>query len=153
MVKRKPEIRMRTYGIYTKWDSESKELPKIREITTRVPAELHIEFGFIIQVKGAKNQELYYCINHPGILDSEGRRREPFDGTVYVKSNEWDFYLGDTIWEPIQDKIGNWHMWLELNGAKVAEKTFAKTLAGKKYMSKWRSNARSKSAHRKKYGH
>ena len=108
MVKRKPEIRMRTYGIYTKWDSESKELPKIREITTRVPADLHIEFGFIIQVKGAKNQELYYCIDHPGILDSEGRRREPFDGTVYVKSNEWDFYLGDTIWEPIQDKIGNW---------------------------------------------
>ena len=75
-------------------------------------------------MKGAKNQELYYCIDHPGILDSEGRRREPFDGTVYVKSNEWDFYLGDTIWEPIQDKIGNWHMWLELNGAKVAEKTF-----------------------------
>lgn len=124
MVKRKPEIRMRTYGIYTKWDSESKELPKIREITTHVPAELHIEFGFIVQVKGAKNKELHYCIDHPGILDSEGRRRGPFDGTVYVKSNQWDFYLGDTIWEPIQDKIGDWHMWLELNGARVAEKTF-----------------------------
>ncbi len=123
MVKRKPEIRMRTYGIYTKWDSESKELPKIREITTRVPAELHIEFGFIIQVKGAKNQELYYCINHPGILDSEGRRREPFDGTVYVKSNEWDFYLRPTIRQPITDTLWYCHMCLDLNVEKVEEKT------------------------------
>ena len=124
MAKRKPEVRMRTYGIYTKWDSESKELPRISEVTTRVPAKIDIEFGFVVHVKGGKNQELYYCIDHPGILDSEGRRRELFDGTVYVKTNEWDFYLGDTIWEPIDDKLGHWNMWLELDGTVVAEKTF-----------------------------
>lgn len=124
MAKRKPEIRMRSYGIYTKWDSASKELPQICDITTRVPAEIDIEFGFVIQLKNAKNKELYFCIDHPGILDSEGRRREPFDGTVYVKTNEWDFYLGDTIWEPISDKLGCWRMWVELEDTVVAEKTF-----------------------------
>lgn len=124
MAKRKPEIRMRTYGIYTKWESQSKELPRIREITTRIPAQIDIEFGFMVNVKGAKNQELYFCIDHPGILDSEGRRRDPFDGSVYVRTNDWDFYLGDTIWEPIDDKIGCWRMWIELKGVVVAEKTF-----------------------------
>ena len=124
MAKRKPEVRMRTYGIYTKWDSESKDLPRISEVTTRVPAEIDIEFGFVVHVKGGKNQELYYCIDHPGILDSNGQRRAPFDGTVYVKTNDWDFYLGDTIWEPIDDKLGHWNMWLELDGTVVAEKMF-----------------------------
>ena len=115
---------MRTYGIYTKWDSESKDLPQIRKVTTQVPAEINIEFGFVVHVKGAKNQELDYCIDHPGILDAAGRKRDPFDGSVYVKSNEWDFYLGDTIWDPIDDKLGRWHMWIKLKGAIVAEKTF-----------------------------
>lgn len=124
MAKRKPDVRMRTYGIYTKWDSESKDLPRISEVTTRVPAEIDIEFGFVVHVKGGKNQELYYCIDHPGILDSNGQRRAPFDGSVYIKTNDWDFYLGDTIWEPIDDKLGHWNMWLELDGTVVAEKMF-----------------------------
>ena len=124
MAKRKPEIRMRTYGVYTQWDSNSKELPRIAEVTTRVPAEIDIEFGFVVNVKGAKNQELTYCIDHPGILDADGKRRAPFDGTVYIKTNDWDFYLGDTIWEPVKDKLGDWRMTLELGGQLVAEKTF-----------------------------
>jgi len=124
MPKRKPEIRIRSYGIYDRWDSDSKELPRIAEFTTRVPAEIDIEFGFVVNIKRAKNQELDYCIYHPGILDADGKRRAPFDGTVYVRSNDWDFYLGDTIWEPIADKLGNWRMTLELEGKAIADKTF-----------------------------
>ena len=124
MVRRKIEVRMRTYGIYTKWDADSKDLPQICKVTTRVPAEINIEFGFVVHVKGAKNEELDYCIEHPGILDTAGRKRDPFDGSVYVKTNEWDFYLGDTIWDPIDDKLGRWHMWIKLKGTIVAEKTF-----------------------------
>ncbi|MCP4941594.1 MAG: DUF3859 domain-containing protein [Planctomycetaceae bacterium] len=124
MAKRKPKIRMRTYGIYTQWESDSRTLPKISEVTTKVNAVVDVEFGFIVNVTGGKNQELYYCIDHPGILDDQGKRRPPFDGVVYIKKNDWDFYLGDTIWKPIHDKLGNWHMWLELDGKVVAEKTF-----------------------------
>jgi hypothetical protein len=124
MAKRKPEITMRTYGVYTQWDSNSKELPRFRECTTHIRAEIDVEFGFIVNVKGAKNQELTYCIDHPGILDADGVTRAPFKGIVYVKTNDWDFYLGDTIWEPVSDKLGNWRMSLELDGKLVADKTF-----------------------------
>lgn len=119
-----PKTRMRTYGIYDKWESNAKELPKIKEIATRIPAHVDIEFGFIVNIVGAKNQELTYCIDHPGIRDTDGQVRAPFDGTVYVKTNDWDFYLGDTIWEPVADKLGSWRMTLELGGQLIAEKTF-----------------------------
>ena len=124
MSKRKTKIKIRSYGIYREWDSKTRELPRIAEFTLCVPAKIDIEFGFVVNICGAKNQEMYYCIDHPGIRDADGKRREPFDGTVYVKDNDWDFYLGDTIWEPIQDKLGPWRMWLELGGEIIADKTF-----------------------------
>lgn len=124
MAKRKPEIKMRSYGIYSKWNSKSKQLPQFLEPSTKVPARIGIEFGFILNIKGAKNQELDYCIDHPGILDSEGNRRPPFDGSVFVKTNDWNFYLGDTIWEPIDDKLGIWRMYAELDGKVIADKSF-----------------------------
>jgi hypothetical protein len=49
---------------------------------------------------------------------------QPFEGNVYVKDNDWSFYLGDTVWEPIEDKIGNWRMTLSLAGKVIADKTF-----------------------------
>ncbi|MEZ6120348.1 MAG: DUF3859 domain-containing protein [Pirellulaceae bacterium] len=77
MAKRKPEIRLRSYGIYSQWDTHSKELPDVVEITNRIPARIDIEFGFVLQIQGAKNQQLYYCIDHPGILDDNGQLRAP----------------------------------------------------------------------------
>lgn len=124
MAKPKPQIRMSSHGIYTNWESASKDLPQIVEFTTRVPARVDIEFGFIVNIKKAKNQLLEYCIYHPDILDAEGQVRPPFDGSVYVKSNDWNFYLGDTIWLPLADKLGEWRMTVELEGKIIAEKTF-----------------------------
>jgi len=49
---------------------------------------------------------------------------QPFEGNVYVKDNDWSFYLGDTVWEPIEDKIGDWRMTLSLAGKVIADKTF-----------------------------
>jgi hypothetical protein len=124
MAKRKIDVRMRTYGVHSKWESDSKDLPRLVEVTTEVPARIDIEFGFVVNIKGAKNRELHFCIDHPGILDGDGEPRAPFDGSVFVKSNDWNFYLGDTIWDPITDKLGDWRMSLELDGQVVAEKTF-----------------------------
>lgn len=124
MAKRKIEVKLRSCGIYTDWDKDSKQLPKFREATRRVPAEIGIEFGYVVDIRGAKNYELDYCIDHPGILDAEGNRRPPFDGTVYVKQNDWKFFLGDTIWAPIEDKLGPWRLTLELDGKLVADETF-----------------------------
>jgi hypothetical protein len=124
MAKRKPEVLIKSFGIYTQWDAASKELPRITEFTTRVRAELDVEFGFIVNIKGAKNAPLDYCIYHPDIPDADGNTRPPFDGTVFVKTNDWDFYLGDTIWAPVSNKLGSWRMTLELASTLIADKTF-----------------------------
>ena len=124
MAKRKTEVRLRSCGIYTAWDAESKELPRFLAATQRIRAEVGVEFGLVVDIRGAKNKQLIYCIDHPGILDAEGKRRPPFDGSVYVRQNDWKFFLGDTIWEPLADKLGRWRLTLELDGKLVADETF-----------------------------
>lgn len=124
MAKRSSIIEMTSYGIYSTWDSKSKQLPKIQEFTLRVPAEIDVEFGFIINIKKAKGEKIQYCIYHPDITTDEGEVLEPFDGEEHINSNDWDFYLGDTIWLPVENKVGPWRMTVELNGKVVAEKTF-----------------------------
>ena len=67
MAKKKPAIKMQTYGIYSHWDAKSKELPKIKEFTTDIPAAIDIEFGFVINVINARGKKAYYCIDHPNV--------------------------------------------------------------------------------------
>ncbi|WP_427981457.1 DUF3859 domain-containing protein [Agarivorans sp.] len=124
MAKAKPQVKLHSYGIYSHWDSDAKALPQIREFTTRVEAELEVEFGLIVNIKKAKGQQLHYCIYHPDIPDEEGQVMAPFAGDEYVRSNDWDFYLGDTIWAPVSNKLGIWRMTIELAGQLVADKSF-----------------------------
>lgn len=115
---------MLSFGVYTGWDERSKELPKLLEATTSVPLREGIEFGFIVRVSKAKNEQLHYRIEHPDIPDDNGEPMPPFEGDVFVRTNQWDFYLGDTVWLPLNDKAGHWRMVLERKGTVVAEKTF-----------------------------
>ena len=124
MPKHKPEVTMASYGIYTKWHESTKELPKILEFTTRVPARIDIEFGFIVKIKRAKNQKITFEIDHPKIPDENGKPMAPFTGEVYVKNNDWDFFLGDTIWAPVENKLGEWKLSISMNGKRIAHKTF-----------------------------
>ena len=124
MPKKKVEVRLRSCGIYENWDPESSELPRFLEATNKVRAVIGVEFGLVINIQGAKNKQLDFCIHHPGIKDSNGEVRDPFDGTVYVKQNDWNFYLGDTVWEPIEDKLGCWRMTVELDGKMLADESF-----------------------------
>lgn len=78
----------------------------------------------VTSIKGAKNQRLTQVTSHPGILDAVGQPRDSFTGEVYVRTQDWNFYLGDTIRQPIEDKVGRWHLWLELQGERIAEKAF-----------------------------
>lgn len=124
MSKLKSQVEITSYGIYTQWDAKAKGLPKIKEFTTQVPAEVDIEFGFVINIKKAKGQKIRYCIYHPDIPDKKGNVMPPFDGEEYIRNNNWDFYLGDTIWLPIEDKVGEWRMTIEIDGNEIASKTF-----------------------------
>ena len=124
MAKKKPVIKIQTYGIHSKWDSKSKTLPKILTFTTDIPADVDIEFGFIINIKNARGKKAFYCINHPNIHNKSGEPCDAFTGEVHITNNDWSFYLGDTIWAPIEDKCGLWRMTIELDGTVIADKTF-----------------------------
>jgi len=124
MAKSKPEVSIQSCGIYSTWDSKSKALPQIEQFTTNVIAKLDVEFGLIINIKKAKGEKLHFCIYHPDIPDSNGEIMPPFESVEYIKENDWQFYLGDTLWEPIENKLGDWRMTLTLNNKIIADKTF-----------------------------
>jgi hypothetical protein len=115
---------MVNYGVYDGWDRDSKSLPRIREFKREVPTRIGIEFGYILNFKQARGQLLSYCIEHPPFLDKHGEVAAPFTGEEYVRASDWNFYLGDTIWEPVEDKVGTWRLVTELEGRVVADETF-----------------------------
>ncbi|XPF93921.1 DUF3859 domain-containing protein [Colwellia sp. RE-S-Sl-9] len=113
-----------SFGIYDKWEDTSKSLPKIKEFTVSVPAKIDIEFGFIINIKKGKGKKITYCIYHPNIPDDDGTVMPPFTGDMYIRDNNWNFYLGDTIWAPIDNKLGDWRMTITCDNKIIADKTF-----------------------------
>ena len=124
MAKVKPEFYITSYGIYDQWNADSKTLPKIQEFTTEIPAQTDIEFCYILNVKKGKGIKLNFTIFHPDIPDNNGDVMPPFTDDVYVNNNDWSFFLGDTIWEPIENKIGIWRIIIQYLGNIVAEKRF-----------------------------
>lgn len=124
MPRLKPEFEICSYGLYTAWDRESKLLPKIIKHTLEIEAEPGVEFGFILSVKRAKGEVLEYCIEHPPFTDDMGIKMPPFEGTYYISSNDFRFFIGDTVWEPVENKKGPWTVSVNYKGKKIASKTF-----------------------------
>ena len=113
-----------SYGIYSEWDNHYKELPKIEKFTNDIPVRLGIEFGYIVNIQKAKGLKIKYCIKHPDFFDSKGEIAPDFTGEVMINSNNWFFFLGDTVWEPIEDKVGEWQVICNLNGENIADMKF-----------------------------
>lgn len=124
MPKIAPVFSIRSYGLYTAWDRESKTLPKIIKHTLDIPAEVGIEFGYILSVKKAKGEVLDFSIEHPPFCDENGELMPPFVGTYFINSNDFEFFLGDTIWEPVDDKKGIWTLIVSYKGKEVVRKSF-----------------------------
>lgn len=124
MAKKKIEIKMQSYGIYTQWDRGSKALPKIKKHTLQVPSIIDIEFGYILKITGAKGKLIEFKMEHPPFTDDEGNIRPTFTGEHYINGNDWQFFLGDTIWAPIEDKVGIWTLITYLDGKEIARKSF-----------------------------
>ena len=111
--------------------SESRDV-NIHEYRT---ADLRSQIGLVSQETMLFDDTIYENIRfgnfsadratvEAAARQAQGNRRASFNGFVYVKANDWDFYLGDTIWEPIHDKLGPWRMTVQLDQVTVAEKTF-----------------------------
>ena len=124
MAKRKKvEVKMYSYGEYERWDRESKEIPKLVDITNTIKASIGTEFGYVLFIKKAKGVELKFRIDHPNFVDSNGEPAPSFTGDLFIGSNDYEFFLGDCIWEPLKDKLGDWTMTTWVDGKEVAKKT------------------------------
>lgn len=128
MAKAKPIFTLESFGIYEPWGKVTKALPKIQQQTTTIPACIDIEFGLSIRVLKGKGLVLRWRIDHPDISDKKGRVMAPFEGEEYIRTNDWQFYLGDTLWAPLEDKTGDWLMSIHYEQQVVTTKCFEVTL-------------------------
>jgi len=115
---------MVSYGQYTEWHNHYKELPKISKFTHDIPCRIGSEFGYILNIKKGKGKKIEFRIKHPSFSDSMGNPADDFIGVEHINSNNWNFFLGDTIWEPIEDKAGDWQITAMIDNEIVADKTF-----------------------------
>ena len=122
-----PKIEIVSYGRYTKWDRESRKLPELEDLTYEVKAKVGVEFGMIVEIFQAKGRFLDFVIDHPPFKDEDGAISPPFEGTYQIRKNPYIFFLGDTIWEPVDDKRGNWTMTVMMDGKELASKTILLT--------------------------
>ncbi|WP_075589738.1 DUF3859 domain-containing protein [Labilibacter marinus] len=123
MAKKKIDSELYSYGIYSRWERGSKDLPKLQKITTEIPCELDVEFGYVVRIKGAKGKRIQFEIYHPAFPDEDGNPAPPFTGEYFVNSNNYEFFLGDTIWEPIHNKKGEWKLTTWLDGKILFQKS------------------------------
>lgn len=122
-----PKTEIVSYGRYTKWDRERRELPELVDLTTEVKAEIGVEFGMIIEIFQAKGRFLDFVIDHPPFKDQNGNVEPQFEGSYQIRNNPYAFFLGDTIWEPIEDKRGPWVLSVFMDGKELASKTILLT--------------------------
>lgn len=124
MAKKNAKFDLISYGRYSRWDRESSELPKIKELTHKIPAIEDEEFGYIMEVKSAKGKRISFMIEHPSFKDESGKVAPPFIGEIFIKTNPFRFFLGDCIWQPVHDKVGKWKITTKYEGKIILEKTF-----------------------------
>lgn len=123
MARKKPEVEIHSYGVFDGWDRESKDLPNLVKITAEVDAALNVEFGYILRIRNARNSKIEFRIEHPPFKDSSGQLAPAFTGELYVKTNDFRFFLGDSVWAPVEDKRGDWRLMTWLDGMLMADKT------------------------------
>ncbi len=133
MAKKKVDIKIVNFGIYDKFDKDDEQLPEIIEFSDKIPARLEIEFGMIVEITKARGEVISWRIGHPPFKNSRGCMAPPFTGEFHVNSPVYTFFLGDTIWEPIDDKLGIWDLSISWNGTTMARKKL-KVVSEDEYM-------------------
>lgn len=124
MPRRIPKISIANYGRYSTWDKRSRELPKLIKYTSTIEAVDGNEFGIIIDVDNLKGKVLNFIIKHPPILDDDGNLLPYFKGDLHVKTNHTQFFVGDGIWLPIENKLGEWEVVILYEKKEVVSQKF-----------------------------
>ena len=124
MAKRKLTATEMSYGIYEPWQKGARTVPQIRQFTDQIPGELGIEFGYVLRLIGGRGQVLNYRIEHPAFKDERGKLVGAFTGTQPITDNDYQFFLGDTLWEPVLPKCGYWTLITSHQGNELHRRRF-----------------------------
>ncbi len=122
--KKKFAVRIISYGIYSKWDNSSRDIPKILEFSTIIPAIEGNEFGITLKIKGGKGARIKYIIRHPPFKNKNGELEMDYSGDQIVNSNDFTFFVGDSIQPPVKDKTGTWTITIMYENKTIAIKDF-----------------------------
>jgi hypothetical protein len=125
MAKRKLDVEMVSFGLYEPFNR--KKLPRLIQFTKEIPVDLDHEFGYILRIRGGKSLKLKFKIDHPEFRDEKGQKAAPFTGEEIINKNDYQFFLGDTFWEPLHNKAGFWELTTWIDGKEVARKGFNMT--------------------------
>ncbi|MFV0291678.1 MAG: DUF3859 domain-containing protein [Mangrovibacterium sp.] len=123
MGKKKAQVELYSYGEYSPWEKGNKSLPKLISITNTVSVDIGTEFGYVLRIKQAKGSKINFRIIHPPCNDEHGKPIGDLCGEIYVNSNDYEFFLGDGVWAPLHDKLGDWRLMTYLDGEIIADKT------------------------------
>lgn len=123
MAKKKPQFKIDSYGTYDQWNRDSDDIPKILKISNQVIFSTDVEFGLVLSIKGGKGVKLDFVVIHPKFNGSDGLPASDFVGDHYVNANTWHFFLGDTVWEPYEDKLGLWRFIIKYEEKIIIDKT------------------------------
>ena len=123
MAKKKFEFELYSYGEYAEWNRESKSIPKLLAITDVIKAETGTEFGYVLRIKKAKGKRIDFRIEHPPFKDEHGKVMPPFTGQIYINRNNYEFFLGDAIWDPPHDKMGTWTLITKIDDVVLVQKS------------------------------
>lgn len=123
MAKKKPSFKIESYGTYDRWDRNSGDIPKIIKIKNEVTIHPEVEFGLVLNIKGGKGSKLDFRVIHPEFNDPHGNPADDFVGHHYVNKNDWSFFLGDTVWEPYDTKLGEWRFIIKHDNKTIVDKT------------------------------
>lgn len=123
MAKKKPTYNIESYGTYDQWNRDSGDIPKITKIDDRVIMHPDVEFGLVLSIKGGKGIKLDFRVIHPKFDDPQGNPAGDFVGEHYINSNDWKFFLGDTVWEPYVTKLGKWRFIIKHDKNIIVDKT------------------------------
>jgi len=117
-----PKVNIVSFGRYTAWNKEDRDLPVLIALTDRIRAEAGVEFGMILEIGQAKGRYLQYSIEHPPFRDPSGQVVPPFTGEYQIRSNPARFFLGDAVEDPVEDKKGDWFFKILMDDRLLAEK-------------------------------
>ncbi len=124
MAKKQIVVERLSYGLYSGWKAAGKELPKIRQHTWSIPACEGIEFGYILRICKARRCTLTFTIEHPPFTGEDGKVLPAFEGSEIIPANIYTFFLGDSIWAPVEEKLGDWRLITRIDDEIVADETF-----------------------------